>query len=46
MVFYKCHKLEHFEYECTNWEKGAHFAKKNSEEELLVMSQTGFEETK
>ncbi|XP_073035741.1 uncharacterized protein [Primulina eburnea] len=23
---YKCHKLGHFQYECPNWEKGAHYA--------------------
>lgn len=37
---FKCHKLGHYQYECPSWEKGAHFAEINPEEELLLMAQT------
>lgn len=42
---YKCHKLGHFQYECPNWEKGAHYAEADTEEEMLLMSQTSFDDS-
>lgn len=35
---FKCHKLGHFQYEFPSWEKGAHYAELDEEEELLLMS--------
>jgi hypothetical protein len=35
---YKCHKLGHFQNECPSWEKGAHYAEMDEEEELLLMA--------
>jgi len=43
---YKCHKLGHFQYECPSWEKGAHYAEINAEEEMLLMAQTYFNNSK
>ena len=40
---YTCHKLGHFQYECPSWEKGAHYAEINAEEELLLMVHTDAE---
>ena len=35
---YKCHKLGHFQYECPEWERGAHYTALEDEEELLLMA--------
>lgn len=35
---YKCHKLEHFQCECPDLEKGANYAELDDEEEMLLMS--------
>nr|KYP50277.1 Retrovirus-related Pol polyprotein from transposon TNT 1-94 [Cajanus cajan] len=35
---FKCHKLEHYKNECPDWDKEAHYAAFNEEEELLLMA--------
>lgn len=35
---YKCHKLGHFQYECPDWENGAHYAELDEAEEMLLMA--------
>ena len=36
---FKCHKLGHFQYECTSWDKEANFVELGEEEEeMLLMS--------
>ncbi|KAJ9537516.1 hypothetical protein OSB04_030249 [Centaurea solstitialis] len=35
---YNCHKLGHFQYECPSWEKSAHYAEMDEEEEVLLMA--------
>lgn len=35
---FKCHKLDHFQYECPDWEKKANYAELEEEEELLLMA--------
>ena len=35
---YKCHKLGHFQFECPEWERKAHYAELEEEEEMLLMT--------
>ena len=35
---YKCKKLGHFQYECPDWERNAHYAELDETEEMLLMA--------
>lgn len=35
---FNCHKLGHFQYECPNWNNGAHFAELEEKNEVLLMA--------
>ncbi|GAA0160582.1 hypothetical protein LIER_17103 [Lithospermum erythrorhizon] len=37
---YKCHKMGHFQYECSKWNKEAHYTAFEEEDDLLLMAQT------
>ncbi|CAJ2672444.1 unnamed protein product [Trifolium pratense] len=41
---YKCHKLGHFQYECPDWERNAHYAELNESEEILLMAHAEHDE--
>ena len=43
---YKCHKLGYYQYECDLWEKGAHYAELEEEEEMLLMAHVDMHHTK
>lgn len=43
---YKCHKIGHFQYECPSWDKEAHYAELDEEEELLLMAYVEMHEAK
>lgn len=34
---FKCHKMGHFQYECPNWERQAHYAELDEEDEELLL---------
>ncbi|GAA0175179.1 hypothetical protein LIER_28409 [Lithospermum erythrorhizon] len=38
---YKCHKLGHFQNECPRWEREAHYASVDEEDDLLLMVEVG-----
>lgn len=35
---YRCHRLGHFQYECSSWNKEVNYAKLDEEDEMLLMS--------
>ena len=35
---YKCHNLEHFQYECPKWKNEANYAELDEEDEMLLMA--------
>jgi hypothetical protein len=43
---YKCHKLGHFQYECSSWDKEANYTELGEEEEMLLMSYVEMNEAK
>ena len=38
MKCFKCHKLEHFQFECPRWDREANYAEIGEDEEMLLMS--------
>ena len=45
---FKCHKLGHYQYKCSDWEKNANYVEleKEKDEELLLMSYVELEQDK
>ncbi|GAA0154298.1 hypothetical protein LIER_12323 [Lithospermum erythrorhizon] len=43
---FKCHNLGHFQYECPRWNKEAHYAELEDEDDFLLMARIEEEESK
>lgn len=43
---YRCHNLGHYQYECPNWEKKAHYAEMNDEDAMLLMAHVDVKQSK
>ena len=37
MKCFKCHKLEHFQFECPGWDREANYAEIGEDEEMLLI---------